>query len=356
MSKRGVSRQISLSELASRTKKVYVDVLGGKIPQNVEPNPLVDKRLNVLEIFQQGSKDFNDEDLNVFLDTLLDAVGIVAASEGNIPEFLVGEVGIFGSKRTRVGNIYKSLDDQVNDWFFATLVQGWFHDKHNVKLRDLDLCYNFLNRKRICDFKIEKPSEHFDLLECKRVHPKSSDFSSEGHLIGKIHNMSEIASEQLADTQEELSLENADKHFLIDISQYHKESRIVQHSNPKIEKIEIRGFSKDEIASLKERINQNSISKVDRITLCWTNKVFINDVLCAVVHYTDPVHLTEHSRYVLDYGGWTIEGYPILSKNRKLDELRVSSTSRELSWIKASYLSCTDNLLSWGPEESKPED
>jgi len=352
MSKRGVSRQISLSELASRIKEVYVEVLGGKIPQNVEPNPLVDKRLNVLEIFQQGSKDFNDEDLNVFLDTLLDAVGIVAASEGNIPDFLVGEVGIFGS----VGNIYRKLDDQVNDWFFATLVQGWFHDKHNVKLRDLDLCYKFPNRKRICDFKIEKSSEHFDLLECKRVHPESSDFSSEGHLIGKIHSKSKEASEQLADTQEELSLENADKHFLIDISQYNKESRIVQHSNPIIEKIEIGGFSKDEITSLKGKINQNSISEVDRITLCWTNKIFINDVLCAVVHYTDPVHLTEHSRYVLDYGGWTSEGYPILSKNRKFGELRVSSTPRELSWIKASYLSCTDNLLSWGPEESKPED
>lgn len=349
MSKRGVSRQISFSELASRIKEVYVEVLGGKIPQDVEPNPLVDKRLNILEIFQQGSKDFNDEDLNVFLDTLLDAVGIVAASEGNIPGLLVGEVGIFGS----VGNIYRKLDDQVNDWFFATLVQGWFHDKHNVKLRDLDLCYNFPNGKRICDFEIEKSREHFDLLECKRVHPKSSDFNSEGHLIGKIHSKSKEASEQLADTQEELSLENADKHFLIDISQYNKESRIVQQSNPKIE---IGGFSKDEIASLKEKINQNSISEVDRITLCWTNKIFINDVPCAVVHYTDPVHLTEHSRYVLDYEGWTIEGYPIPSKNRKLGELRVSSTSRGLNWIKASYLSCTDNLLSWGPEESKPED
>ncbi|KXB01674.1 hypothetical protein AKJ44_02275 [candidate division MSBL1 archaeon SCGC-AAA261F17] len=204
----------------------------------------------------------------------------------------------------------------------------------------------------MCDFKIKDPNGGLDLLECKRIHPEGNGYdasnpNSYGGLVDKIHQKSESASDQLSSTQKNLSLENANTHLLMDISQYSRQSRSDHHP-----KMEIEGFSEGEVSNLKEKLEQNPVPEIDRITLCWTNKIFMDNIPCALVQYSKIVPLTEKSEQVLGYDGWTIEGYPA-NLTGTISELRVSSSSHPSSWIKYTYCGLSDNLVSWGPEETR---
>lgn len=56
--------------------------------------------------------------------------------------------------------------------------------------------------------------------------------------------------------------------------------------------------------------------------------------------------------FFTNYGGWTIEFYPSGERTNEYRELRVSSVARTQAWIKASWYSCTNKLLTVGPEET----
>jgi hypothetical protein len=68
------------------------------------------------------------------------------------------------------------------------------------------------------------------------------------------------------------------------------------------------------------------------------------------VYYTCPVYYEEGIKNIY-YSGWTVEIYPSPKNLGKAKELRISSTARSLDWIKLSWYSAIDKLITWGPAE-----
>ena len=85
-------------------------------------------------------------------------------------------------------------------------------------------------------------------------------------------------------------------------------------------------------------------------------RIFQNNLPVAIRQCVNPVVFNEGNESISNYEGWTIEAYPRDKEDLgKISTLRVSSCSRDLHWIKASFYSETDQLLTYGKEETLRE-
>jgi hypothetical protein len=123
-------------------------------------------------------KNLSIEDISFFMQILLDAISICAAtgSKGDgLNNFKLNNLELLGSVKERRNKLLKIIDNQkIKDWLSCVLLQGWVNSNKeypNLNVFDLEHDKRFKNLKK-CDFKIDFDNKNFELIECKRIHSK----------------------------------------------------------------------------------------------------------------------------------------------------------------------------------------
>ena len=94
---------------------------------------------------------------------------------------------------------------------------------------------------------------------------------------------------------------------------------------------------------------------IDFVTLCWSEVYVFENKPRATTYRSETFSIEGYKSKFANYGGWTIEFYPLGKKTNEFKELRISSIARSQAWIKASWHSCIDNLITFGPVETYKE-
>jgi len=353
-------REFHVDNLYKKMLDVYKKILDSSNPiseLNPNRNKFLFDRLSILEKIINHNKISADflsiEDRFIFLETLLDVYGFASASGSEDMSIL--NVNEIGPRDYRIGNLIKSNDDNVRDFHFSRLFQGWWNTNHkDNKIKDLDLNPNF-KAGRKCDYIIFRPNKKIELIECNRIHPHFQGSNSLNVCIDKIkNNIKNKAEQQFSETLKQypsLSENSVCKNFLIDITSYGNKK-----IKSDVKEIEIFGFDEQEINYIKENLLLlKDATNIDRITICWSQRVFKDGlpvVPVAIRQCVNPVVFNEENGSISNYKGWTVEGYPRKEDLGMISELRVSSCYRDLHWIKGSFYSETDQLLTWGEIET----
>ena len=98
------------------------------------------------------------------------------------------------------------------------------------------------------------------------------------------------------------------------------------------------GFSEDQIEEMYNIIKSEAsinLQSINKLTLCYRRIVFIDEKAVAIIHQSIEKNMNLDEMGCFNYGGWTVEGYPI--KLSEYSEVRVSSTARSLGWIKTTF-------------------
>ena len=293
------------------------------------------------------------EDISFFMQILLDAFSMCAAtgSKGdNLSSLKINNLKLLGSLKERRSKLLKIIDNQkIKDWLSCVLLQGWVNSNKeypNLNVFDLEHNKRFKNSKK-CDFKIDFDNKNFELIECKRIHPKKEASFSE--MICKIRDIINYAVEQIKETEKILAVRSVCRTIFLDIASYNKNFLNIDKN------IKIAGFNKREIIEIAKNIfinlkNDDINSKVDRIILTWKNIVFFDDIPVALIQNYYPIIVKSDILNSTDYKGWTIE---VNTRNTIFKSIRVHSKAKELSWIKATCFSLNDQLLTYGKEETE---
>jgi hypothetical protein len=249
-------KQIYQDNLYECMLNIYKKVLDSNNPiSKLDPNrnKFLFNRLSILEKIKNHNKIsasfLSVEDRFIFLETLLDVYGFAYASGSD--DLSILNVNEIGPKNYRIGNLIKSEDDNVRDFHFSRLFQGWWNiNNKNNKIKDLDLNPNFkMGRK--CDYVIFGPNKKIELVECNRIHPHPHGKNSLSALIDKIEeNIENKANQQFSETLDKcpsLLKNSVCKNFLIDITSY---------CNKKIKNtrkgVEVFDFDEQEINNIKK--------------------------------------------------------------------------------------------------------
>lgn len=293
------------------------------------------------------------EDISFFMQILLDAISLCAATGtkgDDLSNFKLNNLKLLGSLKERRGILLKIIDNQkIRDWLSCVLLQGWVNsdEKWNINVFDLKHDKRFKNKKS-CDFKVDFENRNIELIECKRIHPEKRE-TSFSDMIYKISNIINNAEDQIKETEKILTVRSDCRTIFLDIASYNK--------NPlNIDKyMKVTGFNEKEIIRIEKNIfinlkNGFINSNVDRIILTWNNIVFFDDIPVALIQNCCPIIIKPDILNSVDYKGWTIE---VNTRNTILKSIRVSSTARNLAWIKATCFSIKDQLLTYGKVETR---
>lgn len=327
-------------ELIENLINIYKDILEKKVFSGNYSNYIINiisflnKTVKNVEVFEIDV--LKQEVIFTFFKLLLDASGLIAVTEGDFNCFKIGNTQLIGRKRDMQG-IYKGDDEQIEDNMCSLLFQGW------AKLKGFSISKDLRNELppniKACDFMLKNNI----LVECKRMHPKDKSENSD-RLIKKALRKINNAKEQLDSTEAYFHTQGSSnfyKHIILDISSYGRNLLSSQDN------MNIIGFREDNIEEIQNKLL--SSYKANNITLCWSNVIYFDKKIRAVIYNTLP----KDKRNVINYDGWTIEFYPSGKQNNKYKELRISSKARTIAWIKASWYSMTDSLIKWGKEEHK---
>jgi hypothetical protein len=294
------------------------------------------------------------ENISFFMQILLDAFSICAATgskNDDLSRFKLNNLKLLGGLKERRGKLLKTIDNQkIKDWLSCILLQGWINsNKEYPKLNVSDLEHDkrFKNSKK-CDFKVDFDNKNFELIECKRIHPEKGE-ASFSEMIFKISNTIKKAVEQIKETEKILAVKSVCRTIFFDIASYNNNFSNID------KKWRITGFNEHEIVEIGKDIfvnlkNDGMNNKVDRIILTWKNIVFIDDIPVALIQNYYPIIVKPAISNSIDYKGWTIGLY---TSNAIFKSIRVSSKARTLAWIKLTYFSLNDQLLTYGKEETE---
>jgi len=306
----------------------------------------------VMEKNKLSTELFTPAEILRFLQTLLDSWGMAHASGSE--DLSISYRQMIGSKNEIIGNLN---DNHVRDFQFSKLFQGWWNGGHKGN-QIKDLASGSIAKKGKgdwCDYVIELKGNNVELVECKRIHPHPLKEYSFEDLANKVIEKMDDAGNQLSQTANRLHKEDKQilcRHFLLDISYY---------SNPEKRKVRngfrVSGFVEEEIETIKTLVTHRNANRklVDRITLCWSQVIFKEDLPIAIRQSVAPIVLNKNAQSTIDYKGWTVEAYPRKGASGTIVELRVSICDRGLPWIKVGYLSEQDNLIRWGVEEKRED-
>ena len=293
------------------------------------------------------------EDISFFMQILLDAFSMCAAtgSKGdNLSSLKINNLKLLGSVKERRSKLLKIIDNQkIKDWLSCVLLQGWVNSNKeypNLNVFDLEHDKRFKNSKK-CDFKVDFDNKNFELIECKRIHPKKEASFSE--MICKISDTINYAVEQIKETEKILAVRSVCRTIFLNVASYNNNFLNIDKN------IKMIGFNEQEITEIGKIIfvtfGNNGINiKVDRIILTWKNIVFFDDYPVALVQGCYPIIIKPDILNSTDYKGWTIE---VNTRNTIFKSIRVHSIARELAWIKATCFSVKDQLFTYGKEETE---
>ena len=298
-------------------------------------------------------KNLSIEDISFFMQILLDAISICAATDSksdDLQNFKLNNLELLGSLKDRRSELLKTKKNQnIEDWLSSVLLQGWINNNGIPKISVADLRFDkrFISIKK-CDFKVDFDTEYFELIECKRIHPEKRE-SSFFDMINKIYDKINKAIIQIRETEKVLTVRSNCRTLFLDISSYNNNFLNIDKY------INVTGFNEKEIIRIIKNIsinlkNGHINSNIDRIILTWKNIVFFDDIPIALIQDSFPIIVKPDILNSIDYKGWTIE---VNTRNTIFTSIRVSSTARNLAWIKATCFSIKDQLLTYGKEETR---
>ena len=273
-----------------------------------------------------------------FFSLLLDASGIISATEGTFDSFSIGDTKHIG-KNKDIKGILSGKEEGIRDWMCSVLFQGWVkHDKPNLQISK-DLRYVLPKEQKACDFKILGKNISPALVECKRIHPEATNPSP--NIIEKILEKLDEAKGQLKRTERYLNEGGFHKIVILDVASY-GDNTVCEQGIMKVV-----GFQEDShITSIIDELRRAQVSEIDEIIICWSNLYYFQGYPRAFAYYTRQIPLSQKPANI-SYTGWTIEYYPRGKDTRDYLELRISSIARSSAWIKASWHSTTDNLVTY---------
>jgi hypothetical protein len=161
------------------------------------------------------------------------------------------------------------------------------------------------------------------------------------------------AARQLSDAADALGAPQACRHLLVDISAYCDAQRQLPSQHGLIQVI---GFTREEVEQVRDEVASSfprGEKRIDKVTLCWGDFVFINGKIRAIVQ--NPASALAHgAQSIFEYEGWTVEGYPLSVS--EYCEWRVSNVARSIDCIVTSYnnLSNPKTFYKIGLVESRP--
>jgi len=344
-----MSTNTSFRELARAITEIYQTILGEDVIADNQKSDILSaieflKNIENVDNFVVGNVDFPV--IFYFFYLLIDVVGLVAASEGSFDPLKLGDTKLIGRKKELEGG-YKGGDNSIAQHMCAHLFQGWMKNQDFFQIsKDLK---NVTKGKRACDFLLENKKKEKILVECKRMHPTQS-FDSHDDLIINISKKSvswiEKSLEQIKSTEEFFGEGRLERHVLLDISAFGR------HYYREIEDYSIIGLLyESEISDIIKNIKEHCSVDIDCVNLCWIEVYIFQNLPRALTYRSETFSLSGKETKFKKYGGWTIELYPLGMKTNELKELRISKVDRSQAWIRASWHSCTDNLLTFGPVE-----
>lgn len=344
----------SFHQLSKELINIY-GTISEKIPSDNEKSNYIIDCINFLNDFSKIN-DFvvgnvSEKEIYFFLKLLLDAVGLVSATEGSLQPIKLGNIELISRKRDLKG-VYKGNDNSINQNMCATLFRGWIKSNKLPIEISKDLKNIVPKGKRSCDFLIEGNGNQI-LVECKRIHPikeiKSIDLII--NIIKKSESIIKDAILQFKSMEKCLKKTNSHRHLILDISAY-GENRIKEDEN-----YNIIGLSESkEIKQIINHFKAHNPIGIDVITFCWSEIYIFENKPRVLVYRTTPFKINNNTPNLFNYDGWTIEFYPSGKKVNEFKELRISSIARPQSWIELQWYSCSDNLLIIGPEEENNTD
>ena len=104
-------------------------------------------------------KNLSIEDMNFFMQILLDTVSICAATgskDNDLWNFKLNNLKLLGSLKDRRSILLKTTKNQnIKDWLSSVLIQGWINNNRIPRINVVDLRYDerFKDSKK-CDFKV----------------------------------------------------------------------------------------------------------------------------------------------------------------------------------------------------------
>jgi hypothetical protein len=355
-----VSRSATFSELCGELLEVYRQILGERSFEDLKTaTGPTSTRLDLIQTVQERDllslQTSSIDDAVAFLEALLDCVGLASATQDGTQKhyaLTIGDPAQLGRSRYRRG-ILKGGEHQLLDWHFSVLVQGWAHSRGKGPLKDLRHQKQFKEAEgRICDYMLNVEHHGIELLECKRFHPGIPSHNPLEDTVEKILDRIPDVVAQFDDTEKVISGRVVCRHLLVDISAYHNEPCL---RRLKTRTLKVFGYEGDVVEEISARLKSDLSDGVDKITLCWRNFIFIDEVPRALVQRTLSTVLRDGVTSVFGYEGWTVAGYP--RKETDFGELRVSSTARSLAWISTTYNNLSDPKAFYrvGPEVVRQE-
>lgn len=346
-----MSTHISFRKLAQSMTEIYESILDQKlITENKQNNSILSsvkfmKDMANIDNFVVG--DVANSDIFDFFTLLVDVVGLVSASEGSFEPLKLGDTKLIGRKK-EIKGVYKGNDDTIAQNLCALLFQGWIKNQNIFKISK-DLKNIVTKGKRACDFLLENKGQTKILVECKRIHP-TKIFDSYNDFIESISKKSvswiEKSLDQIKSTEEFFGGSRAERHVLIDISSFGK------NCYRDFEDCAIIGLLyQNEIKDIMQNIKNHSTNDIDCVTLCWSEVYIFENKPRAMTYRSETFSIKDYKSKFVNYGGWTVEFYPLGKQTDEFEELRISKVARSKAWIKASWHACTDNLLTFGPVE-----
>ncbi len=334
-----MSKRWSFNDLTDKTITLYSLLSSQRNPDEDTIEFL--KTLRSME--HLSTLDVSADKIFRFFRILLDASGIISATEGSFDSFNIGNTEYIGTQKDIKGKL-SGRKEGIRDWMCSILFQGWVkHNKPNFYISK-DLRYILPKHMKTCDFKIVGDNVLPSLVECKRIHPERIDKSAD--IIQKIVERISGAKVQFKSTEGYFKESDFYRLVILDISSYG------DNSIRELDNMKIVGLQADsDIASIIHKLKQEQISGIDGITICWSNLHYFEGYPRAFAYYTQPIRLNQKRDNNVNYQGWTIEWYPNSKQATDYSELRISSVARSRAWIKASWYSSTDNLLTFGHEE-----
>jgi len=346
-----MSTDLSLHQLIQRITRIYSTLLSKKVLSDDEKSNYILDSINFLNNLNNISNfvvgEVSNQEIYHFLKLLLDVVGLVSATEGSFQPIKLGDTKLIGHKRDLMG-VYKGDDSKVDQNMCATLFQGWIKSKELPFKISKDLRNVVPKNLQSCDFLLEG-KRNKTLVECKRVH-SIKDIKDNDELITNIVEKSvnwiNKSISQFESTSKFLNENNYYRHLILDISAYGKNCINDFGDHAMVGLLESK-----EIKQVIADLETCEFAGIDEITFCWSELYMFEGKPRTFAYRTTPFKINKDTHGLFNYEGWTIEFYPLGKKTNEFKELRISSIARSQTRTKASWHSCIDNLLTYGPEE-----
>ena len=280
--------------------------------------------------------------INDFLTLMIDLIGLISVSEGSFEPLCIGDTTLIG-RRKEIRGVYKGDDDSVAQNLCALLFQGWMKDQPDITISK-DMKSIVPKGNKACDFLIKNGDKNI-LIECKRIHSNKTYDSYDDFIINiskKCVGWIESALDQIESTENFINEGKSERHVLVDISSFGK----TIHNE--FDQYSLIGLQQEsDIAKIIENIKEHCGVDIDCVTICWTGTYIFEKKPRVIVYKSNSFSLTENLPNFVNYGGWTVEFYPLGKQTDEFKELRISKIARSDDWIKLSWLSTTDNLITW---------